>query len=73
MRIIPLMFVLLAAPAALAAQEGPRRGAPVPSRAVREADAIRPTVPKESTGARASRVPARQAPPAAPSKAPRGS
>jgi hypothetical protein len=74
MRILILLSILVLFPAALSAQQGGRRGAPVPARAVREAAAARPTVPKEVGSRTASpRAPGRFAEPPRPEKRPRGS
>lgn len=72
MRILILAFVLAALPSAAAAQEGPRRGAPVPSRAVSEAEAARPTVSK-TPDAQPARNRAPGTVPARPPKRPSGS
>lgn len=55
MRIFTLILLLLAAPAALHAQQGPRRGPAVPARAVQEASAARAANSKEAQAARVAR------------------
>jgi hypothetical protein len=69
MRTFFLIFVLLAVPAAAAAQEGPRRGRSVPARAVREAEAARVAHERARAAARNATPEAR---PVRPAKQPSG-
>lgn len=69
---VPLFTILIAAvPATAAAQEGPRRGAPVPARAVREASDARRAAVRQLASVRAPRA-AADAIAAPPPKRPRG-
>jgi hypothetical protein len=63
--------LLIVSPAAARAQEGPRRGAPVPARAVQEAAAARRAFVSPPSAARAARN-AADAVRALPLKRPRG-
>ena len=64
-------IMLAVPPAAAPAQEGPRRGAPVPARAVQEAAAARRAFVPQPSAARAARTTA-DAVRALPLKRPRG-